>query len=367
MSNAMGRLSGIAVVGACVVCLVAEISGCRRLPGSLPKDDPPNMNVAGEAAGQESRLRGDAPCLRRTDRDPTGVFPMRYQTSTNTMHHGSFVESPDRSKRLVCQHVQSDAGLLSDRQFWLHDLTVEMKPQLAFSERKEFDPDGEVLLGGYEVVWSGNSEGLLVIRQGEDSDNRSARVFFRDLDGRMRELKSESFTSLGKIVGSVPGTRWLVTQTLELTPPPSQFRTRVRVTDERGTVLATYEDPEWYSTYFSDVAHDLLLYHSPFPNIGPMPVLYLVKPVNGVPAAIGVGYCARFRPKHDSVTYLAPNNGVYLLLEYQIEASRTRIVAAWPELECVEDYYWSEDGRTAYLEATLRGDASVTVCEATFE
>ncbi|MGE5484664.1 MAG: hypothetical protein ACM3X4_06580, partial [Ignavibacteriales bacterium] len=255
-----------------------------------------------------------------------------------------------------------------DRQFWLHDLAGELGPRLLFSERKEFAPDAELLLGGYEVVWSGDSRGFFVIQQGEDADNRSARVFFRDLDGTMCELKSESFTSLGKIVASVPGTRWLITQTLELTPPPSQFRTRVRVTDEQGAVLATYEDPEWYSTYFSDAAHEMLLYHSPFPNIdGPMPTLYLVKPVNGVPAAIGVGYCARFRPKHNSVTFVARYDGIHSFLEYEIEASRTRTLAVWPELEEIEDCCWSGDGRTVYLNATLHGEGGPAVYEATIE
>lgn len=340
----MSTLARSAALPLCIGILVTVCVGCLHQASQPPS---PMRPVATEAGSQGPGAE-IGPWLRlAAGLNPAEVIPGRGDFAVG---HGWYVRSPDRTKKIVEAHLSARQGAPSDIQFWLVDLTGKEHPRMLCSVQQNFDPGAEVALGEYRVVWSGDSQGVYVDVTPEDCPHSVA-----DLQGNGRKVEGEIFRSRGWIVGSLPGTTWVLVQTLDAGDIPC-----LTVVDPEGRALRTFRE-KGKAVWFEDADYGgRFLYVTRGANEGGR--IFLADALKGGTKVIGVGSCPRFRPQHGTITYYTrPSHDAGLLLEYDPVTSRTQQLLVTPGMGDV-DCEWSANGKVLFV----KGDTSNSVYVATF-
>ncbi len=280
------------------------------------------------------------------DRDARSVFPVRHTTATTVMEDGSFVPSPERTMSLVCKESR-DNGLLVDVQLMVFRTDEPGIPILVVSARESFPDQGtppDTMLSSFSAVWAGDSQGFYVIGTPADSPDSSAQILYFDLQGKAYQVTEKAFLSEGKVVGSIPGTRLLVTQTFETWPETGLFCTRVRVAKEDGTTVATFGDPLGTNNcQFEDTSDKGCVAYSVCPDRICIGFLS-----DGSIKEVAKGLCPRFRPGSDlSLAFVSADADSLTIMEYDVSTGAVKELA-WDRFGIVQASWVTSSGQRLY-------------------
>lgn len=293
------------------------------------------------------------------DVDVRSVFPVRHSTATTTMQDGSFVLSPDGTMSLVCKESREN-GQLIDTKFIVFRTNEPDAPILVISARESFPGQGTApnpMLSSFAAVWAGDSGGFYLIGTPAYSPNSSAQILYFDLQGTHHQVTDKAFLLEGEIVGSIPGTRLLVTQTFETWPETGLFRTRVRVANENGDTVATFGDPSGENNcQFEDGSHEGCVAYSIWPDR-----IYLGFLSDGSIKEVGKGLCPRFKPDSDlSVAFVSVDADSLTIMEYDVSTGEVREVA-WDRFGTVQASWVTSSGQRLYQVNDLVWDDADTL------
>ncbi len=253
----------------------------------------------GPLLGPVGCSRKPAPAATRVepvDGLATSLFPARYGFGnpggpSYYLSPGSFVLSPDGTKRLECQAGPGGFGL----SFLLTDLSAGTAPVELFSS-DVFEPGAQLTSYQYRVVWASDGRSLYVMAECPENAPQSAIVQRWTLDGKA-EAVGPGIVQGWAIIAAVAGTPYLVA----LKVPP--VTTELAIFDlEQGLVTALPGAVAWEDS----AADGHFLYASG--NLETPNPIFLGTTGSWQATEVASGRCARFRPGHAKFSYVAPND-----------------------------------------------------------
>jgi len=242
------------------------------------------------------------------------------------MSKDCFVLSPDRRWRVTYAPA---ANGKPGYELVLTATAGEFTPRTLFSVQA-LEPDPNISMLDCRAVWAGDSSGLYITIEPPE-EPFFARTYFVDLSGKAKQLGSPWLNGL-TVLAPVPETDLLVAQ--DLAKPRE-----VHLVSLDGGRRVTYTGLHNGLLFYEDATPGRILLSewSGGTKAGPM---YLASTNDDHLNEIGVGWCPRFRPEANSISFLRDSDEGLDLVEYSLDTDTSEVLTTLAGIAEAKDALW---------------------------